>query len=514
MKYFRNTCPLWAGLFLFLLHVPANAQEEEERPTNLHAMFTGALAVSASSRNGKTLAGLEAAHTDPSRIGPALIPAMIMVGADIAPDISGFGALHFTETSAFALEAYLNYQRDWSAWKGGLFLTDFGLANQKHAHHHDFVDLPVTYTRLLGMHGMFGNGFEGSLKNEGHEHNLRFTVGLQRPDAMGTPSFAGSADTGGHVHNATTIGGYDVKPNKADSSGDMIYTGRLFASRGCLNKVSVGLSGAAGPNGTGEHGRTLIYGADLRLSLGHDRFVFELEGLRRDYYVDRRVEAGDLERTWSVLGGNFYGDYENKEQFTTSEMASIRQTTVEQGSTSDFGRALDLLQGRSQLKDMTRADATRALDALDRLQNPYRLLMDSGFYAQVLARLSERWSTGFRYEFAGGAGESIMPGGFWAFNRDAQGRDRDPARDTRRRISSLIVYKKDGLRLRLQGNYNDADHLRERRTLLLTLNELHPSLPQLPYEWEFKNKGKVERSVHFVAEFTIASGSGGHHAHH
>jgi len=63
-------------------------------------------------------------------------------------------------------------------------------------------------------------------------------------------------------------------------------------------------------------------------------------------------------------------------------------------------------------------------------------------------------------------------------------------------------------------NYNDADHLRERRTLLLTLDEWHPSLPALPYEWEFKNRGKVERSVHFVAEFTIAGGSGDHHAHH
>lgn len=77
-------------------------------------------------------------------------------------------------------------------------------------------------------------------------------------------------------------------------------------------------------------------------------------------------------------------------------------------------------------------------------------LRDWGFYLQGLYGFSGRWAAGLRWEYASGSGESLIEGG----------RTADPFRDDRTRISPLLVYSPSEFsRVRLQYNYDEADHL-------------------------------------------------------
>ena len=79
---------------------------------------------------------------------------------------------------------------------------------------------------------------------------------------------------------------------------------------------------------------------------------------------------------------------------------------------------------------------------------------DWGGYVQALYGFPGRWATGLRFEYASGSGDNIMhDGGYPA-------RDEDPFRDDRIRISPLVMFSpSEFTRLRLQYNYDDADHL-------------------------------------------------------
>jgi len=75
-------------------------------------------------------------------------------------------------------------------------------------------------------------------------------------------------------------------------------------------------------------------------------------------------------------------------------------------------------------------------------------LKDWGLFTQVLVGFLPGWSAGLRYEVASGSGDSVG------------GRDADPTRDDRTRISPLIAWQPTEFsRLRLQYNYDKADHL-------------------------------------------------------
>lgn len=75
-------------------------------------------------------------------------------------------------------------------------------------------------------------------------------------------------------------------------------------------------------------------------------------------------------------------------------------------------------------------------------------LEDYGFYTQVLYGFAPRYRAGVRFEYASGSGESVG------------GRENDPFRDDRYRISPLIEFlPSEFSRVRLQYNYDDAEHL-------------------------------------------------------
>ena len=83
-------------------------------------------------------------------------------------------------------------------------------------------------------------------------------------------------------------------------------------------------------------------------------------------------------------------------------------------------------------------EATYAADTLN----------DWGLFTQMLVGFHPGWSAGLRYELATGSGDSVG------------GRDSDPLRDDRTRISPLLAWQPTEFsRLRLQYNYDKADHL-------------------------------------------------------
>jgi hypothetical protein len=79
---------------------------------------------------------------------------------------------------------------------------------------------------------------------------------------------------------------------------------------------------------------------------------------------------------------------------------------------------------------------------------PGRTLRDSGFYAQALWGFRYGWAAGLRFEHATGSGDGIG------------GRDADPFRDDRFRLSPLLAWHPSEFsRLRLQYDFDDAEHL-------------------------------------------------------
>jgi len=78
-------------------------------------------------------------------------------------------------------------------------------------------------------------------------------------------------------------------------------------------------------------------------------------------------------------------------------------------------------------------------------------LKDWGFYTQILYGFTSGWAAGLRYEYAAGSGESIG------------GRNNDPFRDDRSRISPLITWMPTEFsRFRIQYNYDRMEHLSDK----------------------------------------------------
>ena len=103
-----------------------------------------------------------------------------------------------------------------------------------------------------------------------------------------------------------------------------------------------------------------------------------------------------------------------------------------------------LWQSEVMARDYT-ADSNPAFDL------PRETLHDWGLYTQALYGFYYGWAAGLRYEYASGSGESVGP---------YAGREADPFRDDRHRISPLLVWQPSEFsRIRLQYNYDRADHL-------------------------------------------------------
>ena len=214
-------------------------------------------------------ARLQLGDHDPLKRGFTLPNAEISLDGAVDPYFKGFANIVLkldkdNETSIELEEAYLestslpgNFQL-----KAGQFFANFGRQNPQHPHAWAFVDAPIISARTLGPEGLRNPGaqlswlaptpfytelFVGIFDGQGSTtHSFR---NPGEDDGTGEQRFAGRATIDRHLSGLQ----------------DFLFTPRLVSSFELSESQTLvaGISGAFGPNDTGAHSRTEIYGADL-----------------------------------------------------------------------------------------------------------------------------------------------------------------------------------------------------------------------------------------------------------
>jgi hypothetical protein len=187
--------------------------------------------------------------------------------------------------------------------KAGQFFTEFGRLNPQHPHQWEFVDQPVVNTRFFGGDGMRGQGARVSWLAP-TDFPLELQVGAQNANGETMVSFLGTEE------EAPPRGAF--VPREVRSWDHLAWTGRAAASFDLSDEIPTlfGVSGAFGPSGASEGGRTSIVGADVTVKwkpLANDHgFPFvalQAEAMRRrlgfDGFADGAtfVPGGKLEDT-------------------------------------------------------------------------------------------------------------------------------------------------------------------------------------------------------------------------
>ncbi len=169
--------------------------------------------------------------------------------------------------------------------KLGQFFTEFGRLNPTHPHAWDFVDQPLVNGRFFGPDGLRSVGARVSWLLPTDFYSEAYLT-LQNSQGETLTSFRG-------VPGETLFGRPIVERNVAALS-DLLLVPRYTASFDLTDTQTllVGASAAIGPNGTGDSGRTRIYGIDgfwkwksPTADQGFPFFKIQGELMRRDLHA-------------------------------------------------------------------------------------------------------------------------------------------------------------------------------------------------------------------------------------
>lgn len=139
--------------------------------------------------------------------------------------------------------------------KAGQFFTEFGRLNPQHPHSWDFVDQPLVNGRFLGPDGLRAPGVRVSWLVPTSFYSEAF-VALQNSQGETLNSFRSVP--------GETLFGRTIQERTVSSFSDLLIVPRYTASFDLSDTKTLLLGGSAalGPNGTGDSGRTRIYGLD------------------------------------------------------------------------------------------------------------------------------------------------------------------------------------------------------------------------------------------------------------
>jgi hypothetical protein len=213
-----------------------------------------------------TAPNLEALQTgahDPNQRGFTVQNIELTLSGNVDPYFTAIGHLIFgidREGESFleVEEAYLtstalpaNLQL-----RAGQFFTQFGRLNPQHPHAWAFVDQPLINGRMFGGDGMRGPGMQLSYLVPLPVY-AEAMVALQNSQGETMASFRSAP--GEDLFGRTLI------ERQVVGVGDLVITPRLATSfnPSDTQTVLLGVSGAFGPNGSGESARTQILGIDL-----------------------------------------------------------------------------------------------------------------------------------------------------------------------------------------------------------------------------------------------------------
>jgi hypothetical protein len=244
-------------------------------------------------------AQLELGDHDPIKRGFALRNAEIAIDGAVDPYFKGFANIVLkldqnNETSIELEESYLestglpaNLQL-----KAGQYFAAFGRQNPQHPHTWSFVDQPIILGRAFGPEGLRSIGAQVSWLAPTPFYTELFLSVL---DGQGSTAFSfrnpGDPDATGVERYA----GRATLTRPIRGAQDLVFVPRVASSFELTDTQTmlVGLSGAFGPNSTGPHDRTDVYGADAYwkwkpadASQGFPYFSWQTEALYR------RFEAG------------------------------------------------------------------------------------------------------------------------------------------------------------------------------------------------------------------------------
>jgi hypothetical protein len=213
-----------------------------------------------------TAPNLEALQTgahDPNQRGFTVQNIELTLSGNVDPYFTAIGHLIFgidREGESFleVEEAYLtstalpaNLQL-----RAGQFFTQFGRLNPQHPHAWAFVDQPLINGRMFGGDGMRGPGMQLSYLVPLPVY-AEAMVALQNSQGETMASFR--SVPGEDLFGRTLI------ERQVEGIGDLVITPRLATSfnPSDTQTVLLGVSGAFGPNGSGESARTQMLGLDL-----------------------------------------------------------------------------------------------------------------------------------------------------------------------------------------------------------------------------------------------------------
>lgn len=139
--------------------------------------------------------------------------------------------------------------------KAGQFFTEFGRLNPTHPHSWDFVDQPLVNGRFFGPDGLRSVGAR---------------LSWLLPTDFYSEAFLAVQNSQGETLNSfrsvpgESLFGREIVETRVGDVSDLLITPRYTASFDLSDTQTVllGASTAFGPNGTGEDGRTRIYGVD------------------------------------------------------------------------------------------------------------------------------------------------------------------------------------------------------------------------------------------------------------
>jgi hypothetical protein len=206
---------------------------------------------------------------DPISRGFSLRNAELVLDGAVDPYLKGFGNIVLkldknNETSIELEETYLqssslpgNLQV-----KGGQFFANFGRQNSQHPHTWAFVNEPLILSRAFGPEGLRNLGAQLSWLAPTPFYT-EATLGVFNGQGNTAFSFSNPGDP--DANGINRLHGRATLDRTVDGPGDLLYVPRIASSFDLTAQQTLvaGASAAFGPNDTGSHTRTEIYGVDL-----------------------------------------------------------------------------------------------------------------------------------------------------------------------------------------------------------------------------------------------------------
>ena len=380
-----------------------------------------------SSQRDAAISTLQGGGHDPKQRGFTLGQAEISLAGAIDPYFTGEAHVLTAvnpstgETAVELEEAFLTS----SALPYGLqlevghFLTEFGQINPQHPHAWDWIDQPVVNSRMFGGDGMRQAGFRASWLPPTPWFS-EFHFGMQNANGVTMASFLGGELA--HSHGD----GHDEHMDEEEDDH----------AEGEDNHAEEEDDHAEGSQGNGIAGRPIV-AQDVR---GFGDFVYLARWKNSFDLTDELTGVFGLS---GLSGPNATGRDANTWLYGLDMKWRWRPT-------GNFnGYPFLTWQTEIMKRDYHAARYTQAADDGDLDSLPGRTFKDWGLYTQLLYGFQTNWAAGLRYEYAGGSG------------RSSGGRQNDPFRDDRHRVSPLLVWQPSEFsRIRLQYNYDTASHLK------------------------------------------------------